>query len=636
MKKIIFLVMWIGVSYAYGKDVKYPVNEIPGNLMVNSNVIVRDAITTFTIIAKDEARYKVRRAVTILNEYGNWNAVEYVGYDKLSKILSFEGSLFDANGELVRKLKKSEIYDRSYVSGFSLYEDSRIQIADLQYSKYPYTVEFEYEVKYKYLFQIPTFKVFYSEKTSVQNTAFSLIFPTSLAPRYKAINVSTMPDKKTDASSGIQSITWNFENMQPIKPEPFGLSLQEIVPRIMVAPSSFEYEGYAGQMDSWNQFGKWINTLNKGRGELDPQAQAKVRELISGLSSTEEKVKTLYEYMQSRTRYVSISLGIGGFQPFDASVVDKTGYGDCKALSNYMVSLLKIAGIRAHYALIMAGDNVSPLQTDFSSSQFNHAIVAVPTQTDTLWLECTSQTAPFGFMGSNTDDRYALLILDEGAELVKTPVYDENVNSQSRTADVYLDIAGGATAKVTTAYSGVQYENGNLNFFLNREDELKKWINEHTAIPSFELKSFSVKNNKDIIPTAILNLDLMIPRLAAVSGKRIFISPNLMNKSSFLPEASEARKSDIIVKTGWTDFDTIRYHLPEQLYHEFIPEPVHIESIFGTYDAEFKMEAGLLVYNRRLKVLEGNYEPEKYEELTRFYQSIKKSDEMKIVFLNKT
>lgn len=636
MKKLLLLVMWIGVCYAYGKDVKYPAAEIPQHLLVNSNVIIRDATTTFTILAKDEARYKVRRAVTILNEYGNGNAVEYVGYDKLSKVLSFEGSLYDANGEFVRKLKKSEIYDRSYVSGFSLYEDSRIQIADLQYSKYPYTVEFEYEVKYKYLFQIPTFRVFHAEKTSVQKSALTLIFPTSLAPRYKEINVNSVPEKNSDTSNGLQSVTWNFENITSLKSEPFGLSFEEIVPRIMVAPSNFEYEGYAGQMDSWNQFGKWIHTLNEGRSELDAQAQNKVKELVSGLSSTEEKIKTLYEYMQSRTRYVSISLGIGGFQPFDASVVDKTGYGDCKALSNYMVSLLKVAGIKAHYALIMAGDNVSPLQTDFTSSQFNHAIVAVPNEADTLWLECTSQTVPFGYMGSNTDDRYALLILDEGAKLVKTPVYDERVNSQSRSADVYLDIAGGATAKVITAYSGVQYENGNLNFFLNREDELKKWINKNTAIPSFELNRFAVKNNKDIIPTAILDLDLSIPRFATVSGKRIFITPNLMNKSSFLPEANEARKSDIIVKTGWTDFDTIRYHLPEQLYHEFIPEPVHIESVFGTYDAEYKMEAGLLVYNRKLTVLEGNFTPDKYAELTNFYQSIKKADAMKIVFLNKT
>src|SRR5690606_4540730 len=106
--------------------------------------------------------------------------------------------------------------------------------------------------------------------------------------------------------------------------------------------------------------------------------------------------------------------------------VEKTGYGDCKALSNYMVALLGSVGIKGYYSLIMAGENFTPLQTDFPSSQFNHVVVAVPNGSDTLWLECTSQTQPFGYLGSFTDDRYALMILDDGATLVKTGSYGSN------------------------------------------------------------------------------------------------------------------------------------------------------------------------------------------------------------------
>lgn len=635
MKYILLFVLFIGFNNSFGKDAKYPVNEIPENLKKNSNVVIRDAQTTFTIVAVDEARYKVRQAITILNEFGKSSAVGHIPYDKLSKIINFEGSVYNANGELVRKLKNSDIFDRSFVSGFSLYEDSRMQIADLQYGQYPYTVEFEYEVKYKYLFQIPTFKVFRGGKTSVQKTTFSIVFPVSLTPRYKAINVAENP-LESDVASGIKSLTWDFKNIETIKPEPFGLSMEELVPKIMIAPSSFEYEGYTGKMDSWDNFGRWINSLNEGRGSLNEQTKSKVHELIAGLSTTDQKVKKLYEYLQSKTRYVNISLGIGGFQPFEASVVENTGYGDCKALSNFMVALLEEAGIKANYTLVMSGDNPPPLVQDFPSSQFNHVIVAVPNEIDTIWLECTSQTNPFGYMGSFTDNRLALMILEDGAKLVKTPFYDANINVQARSVDIYLNMEGEATASIQTAYSGLQYENNDLHFLLNRDDELKKWINNNTAIPSFDLKSFSSRNQKGLIPTAIVNLEVFIPRLASVNGKRLFLTPNLMNRNSFIPEANNDRKSDIIVKTGWTDYDTVRYHFPEQLYHEFIPEPVFIESSFGVYEAEYTMEAGKLVYTRKLKVLEGNFSPDKYDELTKFYQSVKRADEMKIVFLNKT
>ncbi len=85
-------------------------------------------------------------------------------------------------------------------------------------------------------------------------------------------------------------------------------------------------------MDSWTNFGAWIISLNKGRSVLPEETKKKLHSLTDGLKTTEEKVKVVYEYMQNRTRYVSIQLGIGGFQPFEASVVDQTGYGDCSGI----------------------------------------------------------------------------------------------------------------------------------------------------------------------------------------------------------------------------------------------------------------------------------------------------------------
>lgn len=634
--RILIFISLVFVTNTYGKDIEYPASKIPEVLTKKTNVVVREAHTDFTIVAKNEARQKVRRVLTILNEFGKESAIAYVHYDKLTKVLNFEGALYNANGELVRKLKKSDIYDRSAVAGYSLYEDSRVQIANLQYGQYPYTVEFEFEVKYKYLFQIPSFHLLTMQKMSVQEGVFSLVFPTSLAPRFKAMNTAQLPEETVDEVKGTKTLVWRFKNYEAIQPEPFGLSFDELVPKIMVAPSDFEYEGYAGNMETWDNFGRWVNSLNNGRGVLDAQAQLTAKQLTEDLGTTEEKVKKLYEYLQSKTRYVNISLGIGGFQPFEASVVEKTGYGDCKALSNYMVALLGSVGIKGYYSLIMAGENFTPLQTDFPSSQFNHVVVAVPNGSDTLWLECTSQTQPFGYLGTFTDDRYALMILDDGATLVKTASYGSNTNIQARTAEVYVNEKGEATANVSTSYSGLQYENGDLNFILSREDELKKWVNNHTDIPAFDLKRVSARNDKSRIPTAKLDIELSIPRLAVVNGKRIFLTPNLMNRSSFIPETNESRKSEIVIKTGWTDFDTIRYYLPEQIYHEFLPEPVHIESAFGVYDAEYTMESGLLVYKRRLLIREGRFSGDSYPELCQFYQNIKKADETKVVLLDKT
>ncbi|NJM26365.1 MAG: hypothetical protein HC859_13660, partial [Bacteroidia bacterium] len=105
---------------------------------------------------------------------------------------------------------------------------------------------------------------------------------------------------------------------------------------------------------------------------------------------------------------MSIQLGIGGWQPFEASVVDKNGYGDCKALSNYAVAMLKEAGIKGYYCLVQAGEEPAKLDPMFAENHFNHIIVAVPLKQDTVWLECTSQTNPYGYLGEFTGDRQAL------------------------------------------------------------------------------------------------------------------------------------------------------------------------------------------------------------------------------------
>ncbi|QOI96848.1 MAG: DUF3857 domain-containing protein [Flammeovirgaceae bacterium] len=634
--KSVFWACVFGVSSALvAGDLKYPVSEIPAELKENANVVFREDQMRFTIHAQNRATLYVYQVVTILNDNGKNYAQEVIGYDRLSKVTLFNGASYDATGKLIKRLKQSEIYDQSAFDGFSLYSDNRLKAANLMHGSYPYTVEFEYEIEFKYLFMIPGFSVIPDEKVGVQNSVFQLVFPETLAPKYKAVNITTHPTERTTAD-GKKTLTWSFQNIKPVKFEPYSPPRQDLIPHIMVAPRQFEFDGYKGSTDTWEDFGKWIISLNKGRNQLPDEAKAKVKEIAANHQTNEEKVKAVYEYMQNRTRYVSIQLGIGGFQPFEANVVEKNGYGDCKALSNYMVSMLDVIGIKSHYTLIRAGRDAAPMQLDFPSSQFNHAVVCVPMEADTIWLECTSQTNPFGYAGTFTGDRKALAITDNGAKLVNTPVYTAEDNVQSRSAVVVIDNLGNASAKIKTTYRGLQSENDGLNFILGQSDKEKKWIQNHTSIPSFDISSFTMVEKREKIPSVVVKLDLALPRMASISGKRLFLTPNLMNRSSFVPERNDNRKTQVVRRMAYTDLDTIRYHVPEGLYPEFLPEPVHIKSRFGEYKASVTIDAGDVVYIRKLRIEKGEFPAETYNELVEFYKNINKADNTKLVLLNKT
>lgn len=626
----------ITIATFAGGDNKYPVSEIPDSLKQGVDVVLREDHMTYTIHSRDRATWYVHQVVTILNENGKRYASEVIGYDKLSKITQFKAISYDATGEVIKKLKSSEIYDQSAYDGFSLYSDNRLKAAELTHGSYPYTVEFEYEVDYKFLFFIPGFVIVPSGKVSVQNSSYKLVFPTELKPKYKVLNIDSKPEVgKND--KGLESLTWIFKNVKPLTLDPMGPPSEEMVPQIMASPILFDFDGHLGSAKTWDEFGQWILSLNKNRNVLPPETIQKLKELTGSLKTPEEKIKAVYEYMQSKTRYVSIQLGIGGFQPFEASLVDKVGYGDCKALSNYMVSMLETVGIKSNYVLIEAGGGGANLQEDFPGSQFNHAVVMVPNGSDTLWLECTSQTNPFGYMGTFTGNRKALAVTDHGAQVVQTPRYKADVNTQIRVAEVIVSDDGNAKANVHTKYSGLKYETDGLSFVLEDQfDEQKKWIEETTDIPSFNINSFKMENRKAKIPTAVVKLDLQLNRYATVNGKRMFLTPNLMTKTKYIPPKVDNRKSDVVVRSGFFHIDSIHNVIPESIYAESLPENKKFNSSFGEYEAQYKLDQGKLLYVRKFRMKEGRYPAGAYNELIEFTKNINKADNTKVVFVNKT
>ncbi len=617
------------------EDPKYPVSAIPEDIKKDVNAVVREDVKIFTIHSDSRATLHALIVVTIFNSKASDFAEHSEWYSKLRKITKFEGKVYNENGEVIKKLKANEIIDNSAFDGSALHSDLRIKYADLSQAVYPYTIEFEYDIDYKFLYHIDGSEVISEEKVSVQKLTYQIIYPKSLEPRYKTYNINQKPIHES-IGDNVESVRWVLQNLQPIKFEPLSNS-DDVLPQIVTAPGKFEYDGYPGSMKTWEDYGKWQLSLNEGRDVISEATKNKIRELTKNIDTTEGKVKAIYEYLQNKTRYVNISLGIGGLQPFEALVVDEMGYGDCKGLSNYMVAMLKEIGVRGYYTKIMAGEYAPEIDVDFPSHQTNHIVVAVPNGPDTLWLECTSQTNPFDFQGTFTGDRKALMVTETGGKIVNTHRYTADQNVQSRTADVFVESTGDAKAKIKTTYSGLQYENGDLMFILNKQhDDQKEWVQDNTDIPAFDIVNFSMTNKKDKVPSAIVNINLVLKRFATVSGKRIFLTPNLMNRSTYIPEKLESRKTNIVLRTPYTDFDTIRYHLPEGIYPEFLPEPAKIKSRFGEYETTFTVDAGSLLYIRKIRMNKGEYPAESYKELTDFYKNINKADNMKMVFMSKT
>jgi hypothetical protein len=109
-----------------------------------------------------------------------------------------------------------------------------------------------------------------------------------------------------------------------------------------------------------------------------------------------------------------------------------------------------------------------------------------------------------------------------------------------------------------------------------------------------------------------------------------------MNRSTYIPEKVDDRKAPVVRRMTYTDLDTIRYHLPEGIYPEFLPQPVKLSTRFGEYESTYQIDQGSLIYIRKVRMNKGQFPPESYQELIDFYRGISKADNTKLVFMSKT
>ncbi|HEY3372267.1 MAG TPA: DUF3857 domain-containing protein [Prolixibacteraceae bacterium] len=608
----------------------YPAETISATMRKDAYAVCREYRHEFELIDYGKAVEKVHRVITVLEENGDHFGILILPYDKSQKVKTISGKIYNGAGFPEDKLKNAAIQDVNYTSAGSLYDDIRIKLADFKIKTYPYTVEYNYEVEYDGLIGYPDFQPIEQYRLSVEKSTFCISYPENLDIRIREINI---PEGALTRKNelGKQFAEWKLDSIAAWREEPMSPELYTQTSRVILGPTNFTYDGSDGTMNSWQELGKWVAGLNKGRDQLPALRQTEIRNLVGEIKDTTLAVNTLYQYMQKRTRYVGIQLGLGGFQPFPAETVDRLGYGDCKALSNYMKSLLNCVGIPSYYVLAGAGSNKGITMADFPTiAQNNHAILCVPLRTDTLWLECTSQTQSCGFLGSFVAGRKVLLITTGGGKLTLTPLLKSANNLQFRNAEVKISTDGAMEAKVKTNYSGYQYDNVSSLFDKSKEDQ-KKELLEDIGIPGLVIDSFGYEIKKEKIPQALESMTMGSGKYATKTGTRLFIPMNMLNQRNSAPAKVDNRRMPVEQKYSYHDKDSIVFILPTGYQVETIPKGKTLSTEYGEYNSRVTVQGDRAIYIREVKINLGIWPKEKYQALVEFYSNIVSNDKAKLV-----
>ncbi len=612
----------------------YNVILIPDSLKEHANVVERLDETHIIIKDVNKAIIKHKYAITILNEAGRKFAAYTNGYSNLIELHDIDGNLYDAFGKKLKNVKKKDIGDYSYDDQMSLATDARFKAHNFYYTQYPYTIEYEDEEEYNGIFYLPEWRTQPYENFAVQSSKLIVETPTDYNLRYKQVNYNGNAVTLNNDNKVIY--TWEIKNKKAIDLQPYSPGLNEVTTNVILAPEKFSIQGFTGNMQTWQNFGMFRQTLLGGRDELDDVTKKAVHDLTDTVKNVKDKVRLLYKYMQNNTRYVNISFGIGGWQPFDAKYVAQKKYGDCKALSNFMGALLKETGINSYYTIIKAGENNTDFFTDFSCNQFNHVIRCVPLPAnDTMWLECTDQTLPAGYLGGFTCNRPALLITENGGKLVRTPCYTEKDNIYTRNIDALINEKGDLSATVVTDYTGLEYDNIHQLFHQLNKEDIKKFLNREFDVSNYEVNDFSYKETDSRLPDIQENISINAEGYAHVSGKRLFLNPNILSHNPIKLDTSEKRNYDIVYSYSFRHLDTIQIMLPQGYSIESLPKNKIIKNRFGKYECTYIINENKIVYTRMYERVQGRSPSSDYDEFVKFYNDMYKADRSQIVLVKK-
>ena len=632
-KKLTGFCLFLNALVVFSQDrPELAISNIDKMMTDHANAVVRHNKIVVSLKSSSQMSIKEKRIISVLNEKGNDKIDAFAYYDNNVRIKTLQVLAFDAFGNEIKKIKKNDFKDVSAVSGGTLYSDSRVKYLEYTPINYPYTIQFTCETITENTAFIPSFKPVDGYFMSTETSSYEINYPTDITIRKKEKNIE---NTDIDRENSAGRIFYNAKNIPALKPEDYSPSFREIIPKVLFASKQFTLEGVDSVVENWDDFAKWMyHDLIKVTHDLSETTVNEIQELVRNEKSKLEKAKKIYQYVLDKVRYISVQVGIGVWKPFNASDVDRWSYGDCKALTNYTMSLLEAVNIESNYSVVYAGSSQRSIEKDFTSIQGNHVILNIPQENqEDVWLECTSQKMPFGFIGDFTDNRDVFVITPEGGNIKRTKKYTTEENTQKIKGDYKVLDDGSISVNATLSSKGIQYDG---KYWL--ESETERDLDTHykdrwNYINNISIDAMSIVNDKDRI-VFTETLSFKATNYSKIVANRMLLTVNALNRNTHIPDRYRNRKLSLLIKRGFKDLDEVEITLPQNYRVESLPHKKIIKNKFGSYSSEVIVkDENMLVYKREFIVNDGEFPKEAYSDFRNFYKEVSKQDNLKIALI---
>lgn len=383
--------------------------------------------------------------------------------------------------------------------------------------------------------------------------------------------------------------------------------------------------------ENWEQVGRWYANLEKDRRVPSKEVRVQSDALTKGLKTDLEKVEALYDYVSTDFRYVSLSLGLGRYQPHAAGDVLHNQYGDCKDKHTLLAALLEAQGMHASAVLINSFRKLDPDVP--SPAQFNHVITLLPLGKDEIWMDTTTEVAPFRMLVYPLRKKQGLVIAQGGIpHLEETPADPFVPDVQATEVNGKVSESGRLEAKVHFTFRG----DNEINFrtLLRR-------------VPSAQWKDFMDGLNKKLgVGGEVSGVIVSDP----ASTHEAFEIGYQISKASYVDWSKKKLElklplsqfnpaqvgNDVGEDTEEADSGSAEpfkigppnqhlYRLKLELaprYKASIPVPVTVERDYGAYQSSYKLEGNLFEAERKFSTRLAELPPSRANDYRAFRRSV--------------
>ncbi|HEY7370859.1 MAG TPA: DUF3857 domain-containing protein [Polyangia bacterium] len=371
---------------------------------------------------------------------------------------------------------------------------------------------------------------------------------------------------------------------------------------------------------SWADVGAWYWRLVEESLGADDEVRRTARGLVKKGMTDAERVRAVYDFVLTGTRYVGLEFGIHGYKPYKVTQVLARRFGDCKDKASLMIALLREVGVPAELVLVRTrrGGHLDPEPA--SLAIFDHAIVYVP-KLD-RYLDGTAEFSGPRELPAQDQGVTVLRVGAHGSVLTQTPVLPSSENHVQRRWQVALDASGDARVDEELIIRGQAAPNWREHYQTEGERKDRYGRVWSGRFPGARLDSVAMPDIEDRNAPVTVRAVVTVPRLARASATGALDLPVTGRDADFVRTYARlsARRQELVLGYPWQHDEELTYRLPTGwgLAAGSPPARRSIESPFGRFALDVEIDGSVLRVRSSLNVERARIGPDDYPRFRAF------------------